>query len=228
MPVIDAVFSRKKGLPQQHGGIREAAGPRTGTGRMSNTASCKRPAAEMEIIEILDDSDEEDDDSHEIVPTCTCGVVPLERFLEMWRDVEVDDGWDTERFESTGSFRRANSSVDKEDTSTQGKAQYGRIMFKATSIIFERIMGLKYFHTFLDIGHGVGNTVLQAAYTVGCESRGIEVVNVRHERAFVYQEKLAELDDLLNKKRDGKVRILFHQGDAANACQVSHSPLFLS
>jgi hypothetical protein len=65
-------------------------------------------------------------------------------------------------------------------------------------------MGLKWFHTFFDIGHGVGNTVLLAAYTVGCESLGSEVVCVRHDRAVVYQEKMGEPDDLLNKKRDGK------------------------
>jgi hypothetical protein len=179
---------------------------------LSQPRKRNRPAvaADIDVIEILDDSDVNDDENlplHEMVPTC--GMVPLERFLEMWRDVEIDDGWETEEFENTGSFRRANSALSKEDTSTQEKAQYGRLMFKATSVIFERIMGLKYFHTFLDIGHGVGNTVLQAAYTVGCESRGIEVVEIRNNRAIAYQQKLAEVDDLLNKKRDGKVRTYF-------------------
>jgi hypothetical protein len=192
-------------------------------GSMSNTASRKRPAAEIDVVEILDDSD--DEDLEEIVPTC--GVVPLERFLEMWHDVEIDDGWNTEEFENTGSFRKANTALNKEDTSTQGKAQYGRLMFKATSVIFERVMGLKYFHTFLDIGHGVGNTVLQAAYTVGCESLGIEVVSVRHERAIIYQDKMAELDDLLNNKRDGKVgmHVMKEMQMHINLCRVSHSPL---
>ena len=180
--------------PNSASNNRESAKANDKNECMSKPVSRKRPAEEIEdVVEIID-----------LVSDSTCGVVPFDRFLDMWHDVEVDDGWDTEAFESTGSFRKANTSLSKDDTSTQSKAQYGRIMFKATAAIFERVMGLKWFHTFLDIGHGVGNTVLQAAYTVGCESLGIEVVSVRHDRAVVYQEKLAELDDLLNKKRDGK------------------------
>ena len=36
---------------------------------------------------------------------------------------------------------------------------------------------------FCDIGHGVGNLPLQAAFTYGCESRGIEMVGDRHDIA---------------------------------------------
>ena len=43
---------------------------------------------------------------------------------------------------------------------------------------------------FLDIGHGIGNTCIQAAYTVGCEARGIEVVFGRNSVAEVFRDNL--------------------------------------
>lgn len=72
-------------------------------------------------------------------------------------------------------------------------------------MLFEDIMNLQYYHRFLDIGHGIGNTVLQAAYTVGCEALGIEVVELRHLLAEKNQMKMAEINDLHNRMRDGKV-----------------------
>lgn len=43
---------------------------------------------------------------------------------------------------------------------------------------------------FLDIGHGIGNTCLQAAFTVGCEARGIEVVFSRNSIAEVFRDNM--------------------------------------
>ena len=43
---------------------------------------------------------------------------------------------------------------------------------------------------FLDIGHGIGNTCLQAAFTIGCEARGIEVVFGRNSVAEVFKDNL--------------------------------------
>lgn len=159
-------------------------------------ASRKRPAAA--IIEILDDDKDE-----------PIGAVPYPRFLEMWKDVEEDDGWETSDFEETNAFKKANNETDPSDFtgSKQKKAQYGRLSFKATRLVLERVAALKWFQVFLDIGHGVGNTVLQGAYTIPAyEARGIELVGFRHERAQVYEQKLKELDTLINQKRDGKVR----------------------
>ena len=59
---------------------------------------------------------------------------------------------------------------------------------------------------FLDVGHGIGNACLQAAYTVGCEARGIEVVQDRFNAGLQFLEGLEELarqQDLV----DGKVSI---------------------
>jgi precorrin-6B methylase 2 len=36
------------------------------------------------------------------------------------------------------------------------------------------VLRLERHEVFLDVGHGAGNTCLQAAYTIGCEARGIE------------------------------------------------------
>jgi hypothetical protein len=36
----------------------------------------------------------------------TCGVVPFERFLDMWHNEEVDDGWKRQYFETREAFAR--------------------------------------------------------------------------------------------------------------------------
>ena len=43
---------------------------------------------------------------------------------------------------------------------------------------------------FLDIGHGIGNTCMHAAFTVGCEARGIEVVYSRNCIAAAFRDNL--------------------------------------
>lgn len=138
----------------------------------------------------------------------TCGPMPYSEFRNMWKQVEQDDGWETCDFEATNAFKKANKETDKNDTTVQKRAQYGRLSFQGTNILFQQISELKWFHVFLDIGHGVGNAVLQAAYTVGCESLGIELVNLRAERADVYAAKCLEYDTLIHQQRDGKVSSL--------------------
>lgn len=48
---------------------------------------------------------------------------------------------------------------------------------------------------FLDIGHGIGNTCMHVAFTVGCEARGIEVVYSRNSIATAF------LDNLMGQHR---------------------------
>jgi len=45
---------------------------------------------------------------------------------------------------------------------------------------------------FLDIGHGIGNATLQCAFTVGCESRGIEIVPERCRVAEQFHDIIFE------------------------------------
>lgn len=44
-------------------------------------------------------------------------------------------------------------------------------------------MELKSTDVFIDIGHGIGSVVLQAAFTRGCDSRGIELKQKRNSLA---------------------------------------------
>lgn len=63
--------------------------------------------------------------------------------------------------------------------------------------------GLSREKTFLDIGSGIGNTCLQYAFTVGCNTRGIEVVESRYMIGNLFCEDLMkqhEKDRTLEEK----------------------------
>lgn len=74
----------------------------------------------------------------------------------------------------------------------QEKAQYGRLLPDATDYIFRKVLDLKKEDVFVDIGHGIGNSVLQAAFTIGCESRGIELIKYRNSVATDFQKNLEQ------------------------------------
>lgn len=65
-----------------------------------------------------------------------------------------------------------------------------------------QIMNLQPTDIFIDLGHGIGNATLQAAYTRGCESRGIEMLQDRCFIADRFKERLAEIKHLLHEERD--------------------------
>jgi len=127
----------------------------------------------------------------------------IEEFKEMWESVEVDIGLTTEDIEEGRLVRGANSKILKRDGTNQLKAQYGRILPNATNLLFEKIFNLQREETFVDIGHGIGNTVLQAAYTIGCEARGVEVISDRNLIAGVIKGRLQELCRI-HLERDGR------------------------
>ena len=52
---------------------------------------------------------------------------------------------------------------------------YGELMPRFCSAIFQQVK-LNHEHTFIDLGSGVGNVVLQAALEIGCESWGVEMM----------------------------------------------------
>jgi cyclopropane fatty-acyl-phospholipid synthase-like methyltransferase len=68
-----------------------------------------------------------------------------------------------------------------------------------------QIMDLQPTDIFIDLGHGIGNASLQAAYTRGCEARGIEIMQDRCFIADRFKERLAEIKHLLHEERDGDV-----------------------
>jgi Histone methylation protein DOT1 len=98
------------------------------------------------------------------------------------------DSWGASMEEKEAGFtvRKANF-----DSKINGRwAPYGRMLPLATDRILRDILQLNRSDTFVDIGHGLGNAVLQAAYTIGCESRGIEIVDERFLLSEVLRDQL--------------------------------------
>lgn len=140
-----------------------------------------------------EDSDESDSDSSESDASRAAAEgrpYKYKDFMGMWHDCEEYFGEMTEDIESTRRVRGANSRMAPEDTDGQLKAQYGRLLPRAMKKLMSELMGLKKEDVFLDIGHGIGNTCIQAAFTVGCEARGIEVVYDRNSVAEVFRDNL--------------------------------------
>lgn len=94
----------------------------------------------------------------------------------------------------------ASKLVEKKPNSNTSEI-YGRMLPGATDKIFREFMNLQSMHTLIDIGHGIGNSCLQAAYTVGCTTRGIECHKTRN---YVSQVLALRLEDAvqIHKERD--------------------------
>jgi [histone H3]-lysine79 N-trimethyltransferase len=59
---------------------------------------------------------------------------------------------------------------------------YGGMTESFTERLIQRMRLMKN-QTFLDIGSGIGQVVLQVAATVGCKAIGIEISTLRHKAA---------------------------------------------
>ncbi|CAB9500598.1 lysine N-methyltransferase, H3 lysine-79 specific [Seminavis robusta] len=131
-------------------------------------------------------------------------------FLALWERLGA------ERIEKTSTVRRANSRVETGDSDTQQNAQYGRILPQATDLVFH-ILRLKRTDIFLDVGHGIGNFCLQAAYCRGCEARGIEVVRDRFNVSQQFAAKLEQMSLETDGERFRKPgKVLLRHGDLAD------------
>jgi len=128
----------------------------------------------------------------------------LPEFIAMWDLAEKNQGMSTEFLEDSKGIRRANQIIDKHDSTTQNKAQYGRIQFEATDLLLDKLEIDPARDVFLDIGHGLGNTVLQASYTRRCDARGIELINDRNQAAAAYADDLEGQRLRLHLERDNK------------------------
>ena len=118
------------------------------------------------------------------------------RFVSLFHEsLSLDLGCETEAVEKGGLVREGNNALSSAASSSgpshggsgrepsqtrhaQTRAQYGRIMFGATDDI-RALTRLRRDEIFADIGHGIGNTVMQMACTVGCASRGVELMSSR-------------------------------------------------
>jgi len=154
----------------------------------------------------------------------------IQEFKGMWESAEVDIGKTTEDIEKGRLVRGANSRILKQDGTNQLRAQYGRILPDATNLLFEKILNLRREETFVDIGHGIGNTVLQAAHTIGCEARGIELVRDRNSIAGRFKKRFEELcrNEMEHDGRQahiGNVRLRHGQLEAQEHCEFLTNPM---
>ncbi len=62
-----------------------------------------------------------------------------------------------------------------------------------------KLTDLKRHEIFLDLGHGIGNAPIQAAATIGCEGRGVELVKNRFSLSLAFQRRFC---NLLEKTKD--------------------------
>lgn len=139
-------------------------------------------------------------------------VYPSDDFYDMWEKL------DPESVEKSTAVRRANTRISNEESGTQNTAQYGRILPQATDILFD-VLKLKRSDIFLDIGHGVGNACLQAAYCVGCESRGIEIIKDRYGVSLEFQAQIETMAcELQQTKGTSRVagNVVLKRGDLSD------------
>jgi len=112
--------------------------------------------------------------------------------------------------ENNNLIRCNNNHRDKRNntglSNNQTRAMYGRTTFSGMEEI-SKLADLKRNEIFLDIGHGLGNAVLQAAFTVGCEARGLEVVPERCRIADQYHKTLHDIASKLNIDNYGKIEL---------------------
>jgi len=127
----------------------------------------------------------------------------LASFEEAWSLAESELGVTTEEIESGSEIRSANHGMRMSEM--QASAQYGRLLPLATDRLNRDILDLQEDDIFVDIGHGIGNAVIQAAWTIGCQSRGIEVIESRHNWSVAFQRQMGEKVNGLADLRLGRL-----------------------
>ena len=105
-------------------------------------------------------------------------------------------GGDREAFEGKGGGTKGATVFDEKDTSI--RFQYGGMSESFIQEMCERCCVGKD-DTFVDIGSGIGQIVIQVAATMGCKSWGYEVVEQRHNHAILLKRTFIDV------LRDGKV-----------------------
>ena len=92
--------------------------------------------------------------------------------------------------EAGSEVREGNGANSISDGVTaQSRAQYGRVVWGAAQQVAE-VCDLRRHETFVDIGSGVGNTVMQMACTIGCDSRGIELMERRVDTGHLFWDNI--------------------------------------
>ncbi|KAL3908866.1 MAG: hypothetical protein SGILL_008318 [Bacillariaceae sp.] len=143
----------------------------------------------MESRTSSDESDESTIDSLSGESNASTDMYTRQEFEHLWEEAERLFGDSTDEIEDSKLVRAANQKMDPADTEGQAKAQYGRLLPRAMKRMM-KVLELNKDDVFLDIGHGIGNTCLHAAFCIGCEARGIEVVAGRHSIAKTFHSEL--------------------------------------
>ena len=143
-------------------------------------------------------------DIHQLFGRPEKAYYTLQDFISMWNKAEIDIGISTEDLEQTKGIRGSNRNIDPADSVTQAQAQYGRITFEATDALLDQLQIDPALDVYVDIGHGIGNTVFQAAYTRRCDARGIEMVSDRDVVAKALEMNLKHLCKKIHLERDNK------------------------
>ncbi len=126
----------------------------------------------------------------------------LEQFKDLWSKAKKKMGAPTHTIERSPMVRSANSKLCG-DGMGQSCAQYGRLLFPATEKLLKEILCVMSTDTFIDFGHGIGNLVLQAAYTTGCKARGLEIDASRNNVAERYRKALEKTTQHDGLQQDG-------------------------
>lgn len=159
----------------------------------------------------------------------------VEEFDKMWEQVALAEfSVTTNLLEKQKVIRSANAVLASELSNVQSTAQYGRLLPSATNVrattsknknintklatnsfglyqdLFVKILCLKPGDEFADIGHGIGSVAIQAAYTIGCKARGIELVPSRHlvAKTFLvkFEQQLQLREAAIDKKWSVQLR----------------------
>jgi len=147
--------------------------------------------------------------------TNPAGAFTFDEFCSLWKNAENRMGESTEHMEHRKEVRHANNNLP--GLPNQLRAQYGRITFSAMKKLFE-LTRLLPEEIFLDIGHGIGNAPLQAGLTIGCESRGIEVVSERCDISKRFQDAVFEQSEQFPSRNIGSVEL--RNGDLTDSHQL--------
>ena len=119
--------------------------------------------------------------------------ISVEEFHQRWERAahNITGFHSTQEIECQPDVTRANNRLHG-SKNKQRNAQYGRLLPGATDEMLSECLQVRETDIFVDIGHGLGNAVMQAAYTHGCTSRGIELVTERYDLSLKFQRELEE------------------------------------
>eukprot|EP00523_Entomoneis_sp_CCMP467_P006756 CAMPEP_0168720774 /NCGR_PEP_ID=MMETSP0724-20121128/1739_1 /TAXON_ID=265536 /ORGANISM="Amphiprora sp., Strain CCMP467" /LENGTH=566 /DNA_ID=CAMNT_0008767393 /DNA_START=1343 /DNA_END=3040 /DNA_ORIENTATION=+ len=173
-------------------GVRRISWQMSRAKATTNTTSAR--SSMEDVSDLLEESDDD-------VYRRTFSLDKFERYFET--AVKKACNCSTFQLEDSPAVKHANTRVDPRDSTGQTRAQYGRILPEATDNLLREHLRLSRSDIFIDVGHGIGNTVLQAAYTIGCEARGIEVTSDRHMLAARIQQHV-----FAQAKAPGKAKLV--------------------